>query len=136
MKKRGLNVSLGRSNRPTLKELDRLWAECVKARAGYRCEYSGKKGQLNAHHIDGKPNYRLRYELENGICITNGVHFYVAHHAGRAQEFRKKALQIREIDEKFLETLRHLTGGSDLFLVKLYLEKEFKKWNTQPRASV
>jgi len=83
--------------KPPKKRCDTLWALCIKARAGFVCEYSGEQGKqiggeanLNAHHIIGKRNFTLRYSLDNGVCITNGVHFFVAHHTARLQDFRDK----------------------------------------------
>ena len=72
------------------KDCDELWALIIKIKAGWKSELSGtpaiisdKSGQpigLSSHHIVHKPNYALRYDLENGICLTafkehtNGVH--------------------------------------------------------------
>ncbi len=122
---------------PTVKQLDQLWAECIKARAEYLSEISGKPGRqvagehiLNAHHIYGKPNYRLRFELDNGICITNGEHNFDAHGTrSRQDEFEKKVKELRGQDiYKKLSALKHQTGA-DLNAIKLYLQTELKKYS-------
>lgn len=113
----------------------KLWADIIKKRAGYKSEYSGKLGKeaggteiLNAHHIAGKPNNRLRYELSNGICITNGEHFYIAHHSGRQESFRDfvKKLRGEDIYDK-LKALSHTASKSNLKLTYIYLKQEFDK---------
>ena len=68
-----------------------LWSLCVKTKAGFKSEYSGKAGRqiggeaiLNAHHLLGKPNFALRYSLDSGICLTNGEHNFTAHSTSRS----------------------------------------------------
>lgn len=50
-------------------KLDKLWAEAVKLRAGYKCEYCGNTSNLNAHHIFTRSRKATRFELNNGICL-------------------------------------------------------------------
>jgi len=116
------------------KVCDVVWGDIIKKRAGYRSEYSGKLGiqaggieRLNAHHIVGKPNLRLRYELNNGICLTGGEHKFIAHHTGRQEMFRERVKEIKgnDIYDK-LNALRHTSGGTKLNLVYLYLLEELK----------
>lgn len=114
------------NKRPTLKQLDKLWADVVKARAGMKSEYSGKTEGLNAHHIHGKPNYRLRYEINNGVCITSGEHFYIAHVQGRSQKFKDWAMNLRGFNDDMAAILAKGCGGTDLFMIKLYLEEKLK----------
>ena len=51
-----------------------LWEKIVKQRAGYKCERCGKHLFLNAHHIYGRTNYKVRYDIENGACLCPGHH--------------------------------------------------------------
>ena len=113
---------------------DELWSEIIKRKAGYKSEYSGKLGKkaggdeiLNAHHIVGKPNYRLRYELENGICLTGGEHKFIAHHTGRQEMFRERIKQIKgkDIYDK-LNALRNVTS-KDIKLTYLFLSEKLKE---------
>lgn len=56
------------------KECDKLWAELVKKRADYKCEYCGKTNYLNAHHIYSRSNNSTRHDPENGIALCSGHH--------------------------------------------------------------
>ena len=119
------------SNRPNVKELDGLWAECVKARAGYKSERPPYKSKyegnvLHAHHINGKPNYTLRWDLNNGICVTGGEHFFVAHNTGRAAEFRKRAMIIRGVTEEESSFKAEYSVKVNLFVVKAYLQSQLE----------
>ena len=107
---------------------DELWAKVIKAKAGYKSELSGKTESLHAHHIAGKPNYRLRYEIENGICLTAGEHFFGIHHQGRQKDYeaRIKAVRGEDIYER-LEKLKSESKTKNLKLVKIYLESELKE---------
>ncbi len=114
------------------KQLDGLWAEAVKLRAGYKSEISGTPGRqiggdaiLDAHHIAKKPNYTLRYNLDNGICVTRGEHRSI--HGPDEEVWRRKIKHIRGeniYDE--LALLRYNTM-KDKTLCRIYLENEIKK---------
>jgi len=56
------------------KKLDIAWSLAVKKRAGYKCEVCGKTDTLNSHHIVGRRNHTVRWELDNGVCLC------VSHH--------------------------------------------------------
>jgi hypothetical protein len=117
-----------------VKLCDNLWADIIKAKAGYKSEYSGKLGKqaggdeiLNSHHMVGKPNYRLRYEFDNGICLTGGEHTFIAHHTGRQEMFRERVKQIRGEDiYDRLNLLRNSTS-KDIRLTYLFLLEESRK---------
>jgi hypothetical protein len=115
---------------PSLKrECDMLWSKCIHARCDGRSELSGVPWPtLHAHHLLHKPNYRLRYELENGIALTPGEHKWGAHGAG-AEEFRDQV--IKRIGQEKWDWLKSLRGGcqkTDLNLVKLYLTEKLREW--------
>lgn len=118
------------SHRKTRTALDKLWADCVKAKAGFKSEMSGKTENLHAHHINGKANLRSRYELENGICLTGGEHFFIAHHAGRQEKFKSfvKTLRGEDIFER-LQLLNSYSGKTDLLAVKAYLQEKLKEFS-------
>lgn len=116
-------------------EADKLWAEIIKKKAGYKSEYSGKPGKqiggdsiLNAHHLVGKKSLFLRYSIENGICLTNGEHNFIAHNINRQEEFRKKVIEIKRYDiyEK-LTKFKYKTSTS-IFEYWLWLKDEGKKY--------
>lgn len=60
-------------------DTDKIWAAVIKARAGNKCERCGKTDNLNAHHLNHKKGYRLRYSLRNGICLCADCHINKAH---------------------------------------------------------
>ena len=111
------------------KQNDELWSECIKARAKYKSELSGKTDRLHSHHIAGKDCYRLRWELENGICLTAGEHFYGVHHQSRKQEYENKIKALRgdNIFER-LELLRQYKVKVNLQLTKIDLEQKLKEF--------
>ena len=110
--------------KPKVKDLDKLWSTAVKLRAKMKSEYNDIPGPLHAHHIIGKSTHSLRWNIDNGVCITGGQHFYVAHVQGRAQAFKEWALKKRGVTEEQLK----LTSRNriDLFGMKLYLEQKIK----------
>lgn len=108
---------------------DSLWRECCRARAGYKSELSGDTKILQTHHIVNKPNYRLRYELSNGICLTRTEHIYGVHSRDTvtANEYHKRILEIiGESRYAYLLTFRKRSYKTDLKLVKIYLEEQLK----------
>ena len=111
------------------KQCDDLWFEIIKKKAGYKSELSGKEGlQIDgiyiicAHHIGGKANYRLRYEIDNGICLTNGEHSFGIHNANQSEDYREriKLVKGRDIYKRMLR-LKREHNKTDLKLVKIYL---------------
>ena len=65
-----------------VKICDELWAKVIKKRAGYQCERCHRtqlESKLDAHHIIGRQNYHLRYDLTNGICLCFDCHINFAH---------------------------------------------------------
>ena len=124
--------------RPSIKYLDRLWSQCVKARDGYKSQCSGSTENLNAHHILGKATYRLRYSLDNGITITGGEHQYIAH-GSRTRESKFEALALGRLEvneQEALQRIKYLTGGVDLFAVEMYLKMMLKKFEKSQRPNV
>lgn len=119
--------------KPKKKILDDLWSDCIKARAGYKSELSGKPGKkiggdyiLTAHHIVGKPNNRLRYELDNGICLENrSEHIFGVHSKDPAKSREYQDKIINKIGQKKYEkllSLRHSVSKQDLQAIKIYLQ--------------
>jgi len=112
------------------KECDKLWAECVKAKARYKSELSGREGKqiggehvLNAHHLRGKSSYRLRYELKNGYCCTKGEHKWGFHNEGRKQDYENQVAKQRPGIFDFLAMIKN-HKSDDIRMIKMYLEKQ------------
>lgn len=59
------------------KQLDSLWSQVVRQQAGNKCEVCGlSHPQLNAHHMVGRRNLRLRWEVYNGVALCPGCHTF------------------------------------------------------------
>ena len=56
----------------TDKKCDILWSQIVRSVG--RCQYCGKTENLHAHHIFGRTNKAVRWDLENGVCLCAGCH--------------------------------------------------------------
>jgi hypothetical protein len=136
MKKPTIRTSKSKSLK---KQCDALWTYAIKLRAGFKSEISGKDGRqigggvvLTAHHIFGKNNNRLRYDLKNGICLDNhSEHIWGVHNRNNsplAYSIHEQILKkIGKETEKYLQELRRFNGKTDLRLTKVYLEEEIKK---------
>ena len=64
------------SRKGLVKKLDKAWSEAVKKQAKNKCEVCGNRESLNSHHIVGRRNRRLRWELYNGVCLCAGCHTF------------------------------------------------------------
>ncbi len=62
--------------RPSIAQLDKLWAEIVKIRAGYKCEYCGRKDTLNSHHLFSRSSMGMRWNIQNGCCLCVSHHVF------------------------------------------------------------
>jgi len=61
--------------RKHLKDLcDKLWSDAVKIRDGGKCVISGKRDNLNSHHLIGRSNYRFRWDIMNGVTLSPDHH--------------------------------------------------------------
>jgi 5-methylcytosine-specific restriction endonuclease McrA len=68
------------SARKLKQKCDLLVRELVFARDGYKCVRCGKTDNLQAAHVLPKGLYqRLRFELDNVICLDIGCHLFWAH---------------------------------------------------------
>jgi len=74
-----------------------LWAKIVKRKG--LCEKCGKTTNLNAHHIYGRTNYNVRYDLQNGSCLCSGCHKFRKNSAHNApMDFAELMVEKRGID--------------------------------------
>ena len=51
------------------KRLDDCWKLAVKIKYSWRCVYCGETHYINAHHIFGRVNRSVRWDLNNGLCL-------------------------------------------------------------------
>jgi len=139
----GLPFAKGNINKPSkkklIKECDSLWSEIILRKAGFRSEISGLPGRqidkdnghiLQAHHIARKPNYRLRYELENGIALTIGEHKRGIH--GTDEElYRERIKKVKGKDIYERMSLLRNSSSPSLELIKIYLDDELLKMSEE-----
>lgn len=85
------------------KRLDDAWSLAVKVRAGYRCEVCGKIDTLNSHHIVGRRNRMIRWDVKNGVCAC------VSHHKFGRESFHEDPLWAKEwLEDKRWEDYAYL----------------------------
>ena len=82
------SVKKAKTTRKKLRDqLDHYWAVIIKQRAGNVCEYCSKVNYLNSHHIFGRSNLAVRWDLENGICLCPGHHTFSTFSAHQSPAF-------------------------------------------------
>lgn len=57
--------------------LDKKWSLAVRSKGA--CEVCGKsneQGQLHPHHVVGRGDLKLRWDLRNGVCLCAGCHTF------------------------------------------------------------
>ena len=98
------------------KRLDVLWAKAVKLLAQNRCEIVtnkrcqnvngfGKGHGLNAHHIIGRSNFNVRWDVNNGVALCVKHHVFSIWSAHKNPFwFLQKMIQLR--GETWYKTLQ------------------------------
>lgn len=88
---------MARTLKITTKKLDDLWSEIVKLEG--KCEKCGSRVNLNAHHIFGRRNFSVRWNLDNGISLCVSCHKFGRHSAHESpMEFANWLIQERGQD--------------------------------------
>jgi len=114
----------------TLKnKLDKLWAEAVKVKAGYSCEYCGKTECLNSHHIFTRSRQATRWELNNGCCLCVACHTFSSRFSAHKTGVEFTHWLEDKKGKKWLKTLEDLSNTIykptmlELFETYQYLQK-------------
>jgi len=68
-------------------KLDNAWSKAVRLKAKNKCEVCGKTESLNSHHIEGRRNYALRWDIQNGVCLCSGCHVFKKESAHQSPEW-------------------------------------------------
>jgi len=58
-----------------IKKLDKLWSQKIRERDEV-CQVCGNSQYLNAHHVIGRRNRNIRWDLDNGITLCSGCHTF------------------------------------------------------------
>jgi len=101
------------------RKLDALWSEIIRSKV--YCERCGNFGN-NAHHIIGRVNLVLRWDLRNGCLLCSNCHYlqkYSAHQdpLGFMEWFRKK----RPEDYEYLKAKKNETRTFTILdYIKIY----------------
>ena len=66
------------SDKGLTKKLDDTWSLLVRFRARDKCEVCGSKS-IQAHHIISRGNWRLRWEVRNGVALCEKHHKFDRH---------------------------------------------------------
>ena len=101
------------TKKSTDKRLLKAWGRVVKKRAGNKCEVCATEGKvtggkLDPHHVVGKRNRRLRYDVRNGVCLCPKHHTLgneSAHQDGTVW-FDNWMLDYRPDDRDYLNEVR------------------------------
>lgn len=111
--------------KPKNVSLDNLWSKTVKDRAGNKCEYCGKDSGLNSHHIFSRSNKRVRWDLDNGICVC------VLHHVFGMFSAHKSPIE-------FVEWLKEYRGIEwyERLRLKAKLTTKYNKPNKQEEEEI
>lgn len=63
-------------NELSLKNLDNLWKEATKIVAQRRCIKCGRATSIQSHHIIGKRNYSVRWDIQNCAVLCADHHTF------------------------------------------------------------
>jgi len=81
-----------RKKRDPAKTLDRkelkAWADDIKKRAGFKCEWCNATKYLNAHHIVDRRFLPLRYDRNNSMCLCPNHHKFLRGFSAHANPIR------------------------------------------------
>jgi hypothetical protein len=116
---------------PIDKELDNLWSQLVKLKAGNKCEKCRRTQNLNSHHLYSRSNRAVRHDPENGCCLCSGCHALNNDSAHKApadfwEWIRKKR---GETWYQMLRIRANTVTKHDKKLLKIYLQQELKKYD-------
>ena len=112
-------------------KLDKLWGLIVRARAKDKCERCGIPGN-NPHHFIGRRNKNVRWDTDNGFCLCYGCHSMRADSAHQDGDLFSEWAKKKRGDKwhKDLRLRSNFTNKPDYKLLRIFLEKELKKYES------
>ncbi|MCK4328762.1 hypothetical protein KAX02_02860 [candidate division WOR-3 bacterium] len=118
------------------KKLDRqclkIWADIVKLKQC--CDITGEQQSslssivFHAHHIVSRRYTAGRYSLDNGLCLTQGSHFWEKVDPEKFRDMVISAIgenKFNELKEKYMKTCK--ISEEKLQIIHTGLKLEYKK---------
>ena len=106
-------------------KLDKLWADCVKQRDGYRCRRCGRTGKprgMHAAHIEGRSKKSTRWALENGLCLCFLCHQWFDQHKGIRDEWMAREGIMTHTQRDYLRLMSAMTWDKDTMRIEYTLK--------------
>ena len=105
-----------------IKKLDDLWAKKIKERDGFTCQRcKSQSKRLNACHFYGRRNKTLRWDLDDGVTLCVGCHFWAHSNPAEFTEWFKEWTGEETFER--LQTKKNNKTKTDLANLKLiYLQ--------------
>jgi hypothetical protein len=105
---------------------DQLWSQIIRAKG--ECERCGRTPEngrgFHAHHVYGRTDHRLRFDLRNGMAVCSVCHRWAEEHP---LEFAKWFEAHRPGDVVYLADQRRLGVMKRTLTDYLELERELKR---------
>lgn len=124
-KKRKVNKDTKTYQKKVIRRLQnkllKLWSIKVRERAGNKCEVDGcsSGNLLNAHHVENfKVHQELRFDLNNGVCLCQSHHKFIAKSAHKSFIFMYN-LMLQKHPESLQYLLNFKPTGKELTVEKL-----------------
>ena len=115
-------------------KLLKLWADIVRERAGWRCEYPDcdiHATQLHPHHFYSRRHAAIRYDPDNGLCLCSHHHTMGSFSAHHDPDFKDRIIstgvRTPEWNDKLREKRNMIVKNNKAFKEDAY--EKLKKWN-------
>lgn len=115
-----------------IKQNDAAWSLIIRGRAGFRCQLAGLdgvqcKGNLQAMHIITRGNWRLRWDLDNGICGCQAHHMKYSYDWKEIWIFNAQKFFPNQT-EYVLKVMNNKQDRTNVYIFKnsLYLKQEYE----------
>lgn len=101
--------------------LDRLFAQKIKARDGFRCRLCGSGTVPQCAHLMSRRYSNTRWDMENAWCLCRGCHFRYTKRPDEWAVLLEKTLGREALD--MLRARAFQVVKPDYAAVRLYLER-------------
>ena len=111
----------------SMTSLDDLWARCVKERDRYACQRCGRSGRgrgMQAAHVFSRVKRSVRWDLDCGVTLDTGCHFWGHTHPLLFNQWAQKHLGPERYTRLLVRSqLTEKAAGVDRVAVKAYLRR-------------